>query len=143
MHLPSWFWFGMVTLIAWGLVGLLQKLSTNYLSAEWALVWLAVGFFFLEPWLYPGRIVFRYSGRALGWALLGGVFNALGAWALLAAMKTGGKASIVAPFTALYPVVVVFLAPLVLHESITLLQGVGIACALIAAALLSTESSAP
>jgi transporter family protein len=120
---------------------LLQKLSTNYLSAEWALVWLAIGFFFLEPWLYPGRILSRYSGHALGWALLGGFFNALGAWALLAAMKTGGKASIVAPLTALYPIVVVFLAPFVLHESITLLQGLGIVCALIAVVLLSTEST--
>lgn len=141
MHLPPWFWFGLVVLLSWGIVGLLQKLSTNYLSADWALVWLAVGFILLEPWLYPGKALFRYSGHAMGWALLAGVFNALGAWALLAAMKFGGKASIVAPFTALYPVVVVFLAPLVLHESITPLQGVGIACALIAVVLLSAESA--
>jgi transporter family protein len=140
MHLPPWFWFGLITLLSWGIVGLLQKLSTNYLSAEWALVWVSVGFFILEPWLYPGKVLFTYSGRALGWALLAGVFNALGAWALLAAMKTGGKASIVAPFTALYPLPVVFFAPLILHESITALQGVGIVCALVAVVLLSTES---
>ena len=142
MHLPPWFWFGLITLISWGIVGLLQKLSTNHLSAEWALVWLAVGFFFLEPWLYPGKVLFTYSARGLAWALLSGFFNALGAWALLAALKSGGKASIVAPFTALYPIVVVFLAPFILHESISSLQGVGIACALIAVVLLSTESSA-
>jgi len=141
MQLPPWFWFAMVTLVAWGIVGLLQKLSTNYLSAEWALVWLAVGFFFLEPWLYPGKTLFTYSTKALAWALLSGFFNALGAWALLAALKSGGKASVVAPFTALYPVVVVFLAPLVLRESITALQATGIICALIAVVLLSTESS--
>ena len=141
MHLPPWFWFGLITLISWGIVGLLQKLSTNHLSAEWALVWLAVGFFFLEPWLYPGRVLFTYSTRGLAWALSSGFFNALGAWALLAALKSGGKASIVAPFTALYPIVVVFLAPFILHESISALQAVGIVCALIAVVLLSTESS--
>lgn len=141
MHLPPWFWFGLITLVSWGIVGLLQKLSTNHLSAEWALVWLAVGFFFLEPWLYPGKVLFKYSARALAWALSSGCFNALGAWALLAALKSGGKASIVAPFTALYPIVVVFLAPFILHESISSLQGVGIVCALIAVVLLSTESS--
>lgn len=141
MHLPPWFWFGLITLISWGIVGLLQKLSTNHLSAEWALVWLAVGFFILEPWLYPGKVLFTYSHRGLEWALLSGVFNALGAWALLAALKSGGKASIVAPFTALYPIVVVFLAPFILHESISALQAVGIVCALIAVVLLSTESS--
>jgi len=141
MHLPPWFWFGLVTLISWGVVGLFQKLSTNYLSAEWALVWLAIGFFILEPWLYPGKLLFTYSTRALAWALASGFFNALGAWALLAALKSGGKASIVTPFTALYPIVVVFLAPFILHESISGLQAVGIVCALIAVVLLSTESS--
>lgn len=91
MHLPPWFWFGLVTLLSWGIVGLLQKLSTNYLSADWALVWLAAGFILLEPWLYPGKALFRYSGHAVGWALLAGVFNALGAWALLDAMKFGER----------------------------------------------------
>ena len=141
MHVPVWFWYALVVLISWGVVGLLQKLSTNHLSAEWALLWLAVGFFLLEPWLYPGRVIFAYSFRGLRWAFLGGILNALGAWALLAAMKSGGKASIVAPFTALYPVVVVFSAPIILHESITARQAVGVVCALIAVVLLSTESS--
>jgi len=47
----------------------------------------------------------------------------------------------VTPFTALYPIVVVFLAPFILHESISGLQAVGVVCALIAVVLLSTESS--
>ncbi len=141
MHNSAWLWFALIVLLSWGIVGLLQKLSTNYLSAEWALVWLAVGFFVLEPWLYPGHVLFKYSLRSSGWAFLGGVLNALGAWALLAALKSGGKASIVAPFTALYPVVVVFLAPTILHESISARQALGVVCALIAVVLLSTESS--
>lgn len=138
MHLPPWFWYAAVVLITWGVVGILQKLSTNYISAESSLIWLVVGFFLLEPLLYPGKALFGYSARSLTWAVLSGVFNALGAWALFAAMKSGGKASIVAPFTALYPLVVVLIAPILLHESITLLQGAGVACALVAVVLLST-----
>jgi len=69
-----------------------------------------------------------------------GIFNALGAGFLLAAMRSGGKASIVMPLTAMYPLVVVLLAPAILHESITPLQGVGVACALVSVLLLSTES---
>jgi transporter family protein len=137
MHLAPWFWFAAVVLISWGVVGLLQKLTTNYLSAEWALIWLVVGFLLMQPLLYPGNVLFTYSTRSLVWGLLCGTLNALGAWALLAAMKHGGKASVVAPFTALYPIVVVLLAPLVLHESISLLQGVGVVCALAAVVLLS------
>jgi len=53
-------------------------------------------------------------------------------------MKSGGKASIVSPFCALYPLLVVVAAPIVLHESITPVQGTGVLCALIAVVLLST-----
>ena len=137
IHVAPWFWFVAVTLVAWGIVGLLQKLSTNYISAESSLIWLVVGFLLLEPLLYPGRAVFHYSGWNITWALLSGALNALGAWALFAALKSGGKASIVAPLTALYPLVVIVLVPFVLHESITRLQVGGIVCTLIAVACLS------
>ena len=138
LHIAPWFWFAVVTLVSWGIVGLLQKLSTNYISAESSLIWLVVGFLLIEPLFYPGRSVFHYSGWSLTWALLSGVLNALGAWALFAAMKSGGKASIVAPLTALYPLVVVLVVPFLLHESITLYQGAGVICALAAVVLLST-----
>ena len=137
MHFPLWLWYSTITVVAWGVVGLLQKLSTNYISAESSLIWLVVGFLLLEPLFYPGAAVFHYTGWNLTWALLSGALNALGAWALFAALKSGGKASIVAPLTALYPLVVMMLVPIVLHESITRLQVVGVACALIAVVLLS------
>ena len=139
LHVAPWFWFAVITLTAWGIVGLLQKLSTNYISAESSLIWLVVGFLLLEPLFYPGRAVLHYSPLNLTWALLSGILNALGAWALFAAMKSGGKASIICPLTALYPLVVVLLVPFILRESITLLQAAGVLCALIAVALLSTE----
>ena len=137
MHLPPWFYFGAITLVAWGIVGLLQKLSTNYISAESSLIWLVVGFLLLEPLFYPGQGL-HYSAWNLTWALLSGTLNALGAWALFAAMKAGGKASVVSPLTALYPLPVVVAVPFLLHESISVLQLVGIICALIAVLLLSS-----
>jgi bacterial/archaeal transporter family protein len=137
MHLPPWLWYSVLVLVAWGVVGLLQKLSTNYISAESSLIWLVVGFLLLEPFVYPGAAVLHYSTINLVWALLSGLLNALGALALFAALESGGKASIVAPFTALYPVIVIALVPVILHESITKLQCVGVLCALIAVVLLS------
>ena len=137
MQVSPWFWFAAVTLLAWGTVGLLQKLSTNYISAESSLIWLVVGYLLLEPLFYPGRAIFHYSRMNLVWALLSGLLNALGAWALFAALKSGGKASIVSPLTALYPLVVVALVPFVLHESITGIQIIGVLCSLIAVVLLS------
>ncbi|MGD0224090.1 MAG: DMT family transporter [Terriglobia bacterium] len=139
LHVAPWFWFAVVTLVSWGIVGLLQKLSTNYISAESSLIWLVVGFLLLEPLFYPGKAVLHYGGWNLTWALLSGILNALGAWALFAAMKSGGKASIISPLTALYPLVVVMVAPIILRESITMLQAGGVVCALVAVVLLSTE----
>src|ERR1700723_1895422 len=138
MYLAPWVGFAAVTLISWGVVGLLQKLSTNHISAESSLIWLVVGFVLLEPLMYPGKALFHYSAWNLAWGLMSGTLNALGAWALFAALKSGGKASIVAPLTALYPLVVIVMVPFVLHESITRLQVLGVACALIAVILLST-----
>jgi transporter family protein len=138
MHLPPWFWFSLVVLLTWGVVGLLQKLSTNEISAESALVWLVAGFILVTPVFYPGKAIASYPPRSLAYILLSATLNALGAWALFAAMKNGGRASIVVPLTALYPLVVVMMAPVILRESVSLQQGVGVVSALIAVALLST-----
>jgi transporter family protein len=138
MLIPIWFWQAVVVLLTWGIAGLFQKLATNHLSAESATVCMVVGFFLLDPWLYPQESLLMYSKRALFLSLLSALLNALGAWAMLKAMQHGGKASIVVPFTALYPVVTAFLSPTFLHEPVTLLQAAGVLCGLIAVVLLST-----
>lgn len=138
MHVPPWFFFAAGVLLCWGIVGLLQKLSTNRVAADSALIWLVVGFLLLTPVFYPGRSVFHYSLRSLLFILACSALNALGALALFAAMKNGGRASIVVPLTALYPLIVVLIGPLVLRESITKLQAGGVICALAAVVLLSS-----
>jgi transporter family protein len=137
MHIEPWFWFAAIAVIAFGITGLFQKLSTNHLSADSALIVLIAGLVLLEPLVYPGSTVLHYSRWNLMWGLLSGFLNALGSWALLAAMKAGGTASVVAPLTALYPLVVVLFAPFILHESITMLQVAGIVCSLLAGVFLS------
>ncbi len=89
--MASWFWLAVVVLISWGVVGLLQKLSTNHLSGESATIWLIVGFVFFLPLIYPGKMVFSYPIRGIALGLLSGFVNALGAWALLAALEAGAK----------------------------------------------------
>lgn len=70
MHISLWLWYSAPTPVAWGIVGLLQKLSTNYVSAESSLIWLVVGFLVLEPLLYPGKVIFHYSATNV--AFMGG-----------------------------------------------------------------------
>jgi bacterial/archaeal transporter family protein len=136
----AWLWFSLMVLLSWGVLGVVQKMATNFISAESALVWSVVGFLILQPILYDGKSIFIYPTSALAWGVANGIFNALGALTLLLAMRSGGKASIVMPLTAMYPLVVVLLAPVVLHESITRLQAAGVACALVSVFLLSAES---
>lgn len=138
MHLAPWLLFTILALICFGVVGLLQKLATDLMSAESALLWLIVGFLFLEPFIYPGGALLHYSSRSLFFVLLAGVLNGLGSWAILIAMKCGGKASVVVPLTAVYPIVVCLVAPLILHEHITPIQDLGIVCGVGAIFLLAS-----
>jgi uncharacterized membrane protein len=104
------------------------------------MVWSVIGFMLLQPLVYGGKSPLEYPWRALAWAMSNGVFNGLGAWMLMLAMRAGGKASVVTPIAAMYPLVVVLLSPTILHESITRLQAVGVVCALISVLLLSIET---
>jgi bacterial/archaeal transporter family protein len=139
MHLPHWFWYVAIVLVLWGVVGLFQKLCTNYISAETALICAVAGWVFLLFVLRSGRPLSSFSDVNIFWAVFSGTLNALGAWGLLAAMRNGAKASVVVPLTALYPLVVVVVSPLVLHEMVTLKQAGGVVSSIIAVVLLSKE----
>ena len=137
MHIAPWALAAVVVLIAWGVVGIFQKLATNYISAESTLFWMIVGFLVYLPFIYPGSSLWHYSARGIWYGLLSGFLSNLGAWGLYAAMSKGGKASVVAPLVSLYPVIVVIVAPFLLHETLTVPQTAGVACALISVMLLS------
>ncbi|MBV9483191.1 MAG: DMT family transporter [Acidobacteria bacterium] len=137
MHASTW--FCILVLLSWGILGVIQKSAMNYVSAEAALVWTAAGFMLLQPLVFPTTSVTSYSTASLTWALLNGVANGLGFLSLLAAMRYGGKASVVEPLSALYPAFVLLLAPTLLHEQIRTVQGIGIGCAMLAGLLLSTD----
>jgi|ERR1039458_3957514 transporter family protein len=137
MHIAPWALAAVVVLVAWGVVGIFQKLATNYISAESTLFWMIVGFLIYEPFLYTPKLFSAYSTRGIVYGLLSGFLSNLGAWGLYAAMKKGGKASVVAPLVSLYPVIVVIVAPFLLHETLTLPQAGGVVCALISVVLLS------
>ncbi len=106
------------------------------------MILLILGSFAIQPFVLPEQPLSGYSRHALGYGLLSGVLSNLGSWGLFEAMRLGGSASIVTIFTALYPLPVVLLAPIILHEKITPLQSVGVVCGIIAIVLISTPSPA-
>jgi len=117
----------------WGLLGKLTKLDELLLTALSTIGVVAVGLALLaSPRLRQGTNLRR--GMAV--AFITGIFGNLGNLAYLKALKLG-EASIVAPYTALYPVVTVVLARIILRERLNATQTFGFLLALIAAALFS------
>jgi len=142
--LSLWMGYALLTLVLWGLTGLTQKLATNYVSVELSLIFFSAAFvpiagviLILQP------LDWKISALAWFLAILGGVLNGLGVLASLAAFHHGGKASVVTPLIALYPVVTVALAVPFLHERISRREVAGIILALVATAILSYGGERP
>jgi uncharacterized membrane protein len=117
----------------WGLLGKLTKLNELFLTALSTLGVVAVGLALLaSPRLRDGTNL----RKGMVVAFITGIFGNLGNLAYLKALKLG-EASLVAPYTALYPVVTVILARLLLRERMNKVQAGGFLLALVAAALFS------
>jgi transporter family protein len=138
--LSTWLAFASIPIGLWGVAGLLQKISTHHLSGETSTFWFLSAFvpvamllLIFQPW--PERITPRT------WLLVAalGLFFGLGNYALLAAFARQGKASVITPLTALYPVVSVPIAVFFLGEKVGAREWVGISFALASVVALSYE----
>jgi transporter family protein len=141
--MPDWTIFALLGFTSWGVFGLIAKLAANRLSPANAVLFDTFGvalvgivgavyFFFFVPGF---QIETRLGPAALG--MLTGITGLFGTIFLLLALGRGGQASIVVPLTALYPLLTAVLAFLILHESISLRQGLGMAFALVAIWLMA------
>ena len=136
----SWLAFALLPIGLWGVSALLQKLSTNEISAELstlcflvALVPVALVLLALQP------MTWKLAPSAWGWALALGLFFGLGNLTLLAAFAAGGKAAIVSPLTSLYSIVTIPLAVGVLGEQVHPREWLAIALALAAVLAFAWE----
>ncbi|PIW37433.1 MAG: hypothetical protein COW24_00125 [Candidatus Kerfeldbacteria bacterium CG15_BIG_FIL_POST_REV_8_21_14_020_45_12] len=132
---PAWFFLSLTALAAWGFWGFFPKITTTYLNPKSALVWESLGAAIFGLIILT---VINFSpdtntrGVALG--ILTGMCGMAGALAFLYAVSKG-KASVVVTMTALYPLLVILLSYIFLHETINLKQAVGIAFAMVAMVL--------
>jgi len=139
--MSEWMYFSLLAVGLWGVVGLLQKLGTNRISADSLLVWLMGGYLLLFPWLIANWDLTHLAPAEIFIGTLAGMTNGLGAWFLFAALEKGAKASIAVPLTALNPLVTILLALVFLTERLTFLQCVGVLLAIAAGALISYEKT--
>ncbi|MHC5038573.1 MAG: EamA family transporter [Planctomycetota bacterium] len=135
--MTHWLFFSFITLMLFGFWGLFAKLAARDLGARSALVWQVIGTLLVGAGV-AAVIKFRPEVHSRGtvFGLLTGITGTLGVLFFLLAMVKG-KASVVVPLTALYPVVTLVLVFVFLREPLTAKQGVGIALALAAMVLFS------
>jgi transporter family protein len=145
MHfVAGWVWFATIALVFWGITGVTQKLATNKISSELSFIWFAYAMIAISGTLALLVPIHWHARPLIFWAAVaGGTLNGLGALTSFTALESGGKASVVISLISLYPLVTVAFAFLVLHERLTLSQGIGVGLAIVAAILLSLEPKAP
>jgi transporter family protein len=138
-----WLIFAILALIAWGITGVTQKLSTNRISSERSFLWFCWAMVALScAVLVVARPHWGLSSLVVECSIAGGALNGLGAWTSFRALESGGKASIVISLISLYPLLTVVLAVLLLGERLTWMQLAGALVAIAAAILLSLEAPA-
>lgn len=135
--MSDWFKFALLALLSWGFWGFFPKLATNSLDPRSALVYEVIGVAIIGL-LALILVGFKpeFHTKGVTFAILAGIAGSLGALFFLFAVSKG-KASVIVPMTALYPLVTILLAFLILKEPITIKQGIGIILALSAVVLLS------
>jgi uncharacterized membrane protein len=139
--LSPWMLYALLPIALWGITGFLQKLSTDDLPGERSTLWFLAAFIPAAALILAAQPVVGKPARIWGWAIVLGFFFALGNLAILLAFARGGKASIITPLTALYPVVSIPLAVLALHEKVSAREIAGIMLALGSVVALSCQSA--
>lgn len=135
----SWMAYALLTLVLFGMSCITQKFATRYISDELSTIFFTIGFLPLAIviWL-AGSPPWNLTVRDWVLGIVVGLLMAMGTLALFAAFRWG-KASVVAPLVALYPLITVILAVVFLHEHLGGIKVAAIALALIAGMALSRE----
>jgi transporter family protein len=134
-----WQFYAALTWIVWGLWGYLPKRALATLDPRSVLVLEGVGGVLVALTLLlsaGGRIAVDRSGMLA--AVATGVCGLGGAYFFLLALQRG-KASVIVPFTSLYPLVTLALSVVLLRERPSPANLLGIAFAIAAVILLSHD----
>ncbi len=125
-----WILPAFASFILWGLWGFIPKITTRYISPKSAMIYEVLGGIIVATViLYLIRFRPDTHPKGVALALITGILGFVGALCFLYAVSKG-PVSLVATVSALYPIVVIILACIFLHEPISFKQGIGISLAL-------------
>lgn len=140
---PRWLLWSLATIVLWGTWGLVSKVASAGVDAYTNQLLYTVGI--LPLMVFVAWTVHRseagekreHRGAGVSWAFLTGILGGVGNIAFFEALVKGGNASVVAPVTALFPMVTVLLALIFLKERLGHVQWLGLGLAFVAIYLLS------
>jgi transporter family protein len=137
--MPAWLAYSLLTIVVWGTWGVVSKMASNGVDADTNQIFFTIGLLplLVVVWRSPRIRGGKQRRSGMAWAFVTGTLGGTGNIAFFHALVIGGKASIVSPVTALFPLVTVILAITLLHERIGTAQKLGLALALVAIYLLS------
>jgi len=133
----AWLLYALLCVVWWGVWGYLSKLGSDQASPQQLQVLFTIGI--IPPSVLAlAQLGFKVETDRRGaiYGILNGIFTGLGMLAYYAALARG-QASIVGPFTALFPLLTLALAFAFLRERINRVQAAGMILALAAIVLLS------
>ncbi len=126
-------------MISWGVWAVLSKLPGDAITAGQSQALSTLGLLPMLPLLR--RAQFRgASRRGLLLALAGGIVTCLGNVAYYEALARGGKVATVVSLTALYPLVTIVLAVMILRERLNRVQTSGMTLSFVAIWLFNIQS---
>jgi transporter family protein len=141
-RIPKWLLWSLLTIVLWGTWGLVSKIASTGVDAYMNQLLYTAG---LAPLMvFVAITVHREQGKVIAnrnsgifWAFFTGILGGVGNISFFQALVKGGKASVVAPVTALFPMVTVLLALMFLKEKLGRTQWLGLALAFAAIYMLS------
>ena len=138
--MPAWLAYSLLTVLLWGAWGAVSKIASAGVDANTNQIYFTVGLLPIMLFLLRaarGGSAGKQRRIGITWAFVTGLLGGAGNIAFFRALGTGGNVSIVAPATALFPLVTVILAVTFLGERLSKQQMAGFALALVAIYLLS------
>jgi transporter family protein len=134
----NWLASASLALLSFGLWGLFTKLSVLHIDAKSALVFQTLGVLIIGI-ITAGMLGYKpeVNMKGVSFSILTGIAYGVGClFYFVAASK--GKIITVVTFTALYPLITIILAFILLKENVSFKQCLGIGLALISIAMMSS-----
>ena len=137
-----WMLYALLALFLFGVACITMKFATRHISDELSTIFYTVGYILLAIVIVvAGSVEWNISWKNWVLGMLVGLLMNAATLTLFVAYRWG-KASIVTPLTALYPLITVLLAGLILKEHFDFVKVVAVGLALMAGLALSIETQA-